>query len=226
MSENLQKDTDQGNILLIDKPREWTSFDIIRKIRRILKVKKAGHAGTLDPLATGLLIVCTGKKTKEISHFQNLKKEYEGTFTLGEIRPSCDLETEIEEKRDIAGITPEKILKAAELFQGSIQQVPPAYSAIKKAGKRMYRLARMGEKVELSPRKVRIYAFEITAIELPEVHFRLVSSKGFYVRSLARDFGEILGCGASLSALRRTRIGEYRIEDAWKINELTPDKSK
>ncbi len=218
-----ENESNPGNVLFIDKPLEWTSFDIVKKIRTILKVKKAGHAGTLDPLATGLLIVCTGRKTKEISKYQNLPKEYTGMFVLGESRPSCDRETPVTMMKDISGITREMVLETASLFKGEILQVPPAYSAIKQGGKPVYRLARKGEKIELSPRKVTIHEFEITAIELPRIYFRILTSKGFYVRSLVRDFGEKLLCGASLHALRRTRIGEYSIEKAIAINQLTAE---
>lgn len=211
----------EGRVLLIDKPLRWTSFDTIRKIRNILGVRKVGHAGTLDPLATGLLIVCTGPKTKEISVFQNLPKEYTGTLTLGEIRPSVDHETEISESRDISYITEEKLYYIASLFKGEIDQVPPMHSAVKTKGKRAYKLARKGEIFELEPRKVTLYEFEITGIRFPEVDFRLVTSRGFYVRSLVRDFGQQLGCGASLRALRRTRIGNYSVDAAINLSELS-----
>ncbi len=219
----IKTDTEPGSVLLIDKPLEWTSFDIVKKIRRVLKVKKAGHAGTLDPLATGLLIVCTGRKTKDIYMFQNLSKEYTGMFVLGETRPSHDRETSVSSTADISGITTEQIQEAASIFRGEIFQVPPAYSAIKKDGKPVYKMARKGEKFELEPRKVKIYEFEITGIDLPKIYFRIVTSKGFYVRSLVRDFGEKLKCGASLHSLRRIKIGDYSIEDAIEIGQLTAE---
>lgn len=209
----------EGEIILIDKPPSWTSFDVIKKIKHSLNIKKAGHAGTLDPLASGLLIVCTDKKTKLIPTFQEMEKEYTGSILLGEIRPSFDRETEIAETRTMEGIHHELILRTAELFHGEIEQIPPLYSAIKKNGKRAYSYARKGEEIELAPRKVMIFDFEILNIHLPEIYFRLVCSKGFYVRSLARDFGVKLGCGASLNNLRRTRIGHFSIQDA-----LTPDQ--
>ncbi|HLF32675.1 MAG TPA: tRNA pseudouridine(55) synthase TruB [Cyclobacteriaceae bacterium] len=212
------KESAAGSIILIDKPLRWTSFDIIKKIKKSLDIAKAGHAGTLDPLATGLLIVCTGDKTKEIGQFQSMTKEYTGTFTLGEIRPSVDHETPVIETRDISGITLETLIHTASLFTGKIDQVPPIYSAIKKAGKRAYNLARKGKTVVLAPRKVTAFEFEITAFHPPEVYFRLVTSKGFYVRSLARDFGEKLGCGACLSSLRRTKIGKFSVRDATKMD--------
>jgi tRNA pseudouridine55 synthase len=221
-----EKMNDAGEILLIDKPLEWTSFDIIKKIKKVLKIKKAGHAGTLDPLASGLLIVCTGKRTKDISHFQNLTKEYTGSFTIGEIRPSCDHETQVTERRDISSVTEERLLKLTDLFKGEILQVPPVYSAIKKDGERVYNLARKGEDIQLEPRKVTAHEFEITGFKSPEVYFRLVTSKGFYVRSLVRDFGEKLGCGASLSSLRRTKIGEFSVENATAIHSLREIQKK
>ncbi len=217
-----EKETDPGQIILIDKPLQWTSFDIVKKIRNVLHIKKAGHAGTLDPLATGLLIICTGRKTKEIGSFQELQKEYEGTFMLGEIRPSYDRETQVIEQRDISGITEEKLRQAASSFQGELLQVPPAYSAIKKEGKPAYKLARKGTEFKLEARAVVIYNFDITGVEFPLVHFKLTCSKGFYVRALARDLGEMLGCGACLYALRRTKIGDYSVENALTISQLKP----
>ena len=218
-----ETETGTGKVLLIDKPVHWTSFDVVKKIRRVLNVRKAGHAGTLDPLATGLLIVCTGKKTKEISYFQGLVKEYTGIITLGESRPSHDHETEIIATADISGLDPESIKNICSSFSGEILQVPPEFSAVKIGGKPVYKRARKGEKVKLEPRKVVIYEFEITGIALPDISFRIVTSKGFYVRSLARDIGEKLGCGACLSELRRTRIGDYTVENAIGIENLTSE---
>jgi len=209
-----------GEVILIDKDYKWTSFDVVKKIRNTIGIKKVGHAGTLDPLATGLLIVCTGKKTKEIQYFQDLKKEYTGSFYLGATRPSHDRETEINERSSIDNITIEKILNIASTFHGKIKQKPPSFSAIRKEGKRLYEYARQGEKVKTEPREVEVYNFEITDITLPEVSFRLICSKGFYVRSLARDFGKALGCGAYLESLKRTAIGDFRVEEALSVEEF------
>jgi tRNA pseudouridine55 synthase len=210
----------EGEVILIDKAYQWTSFDVVKKIRNTIKTRKVGHAGTLDPLATGLLIVCTGRMTKKIQDFQDLPKEYTGAFYLGATRPSYDKETRIENSRDITNITPEKIEQVARSFQGEIDQVPPIYSAVRKEGKRVYEYAREGKEVELEPRKVHVFKFEITKIVLPVVEFLLVCSKGFYVRSLAHDFGEKLGCGAYLDELRRTAIGEHRVEHAMTIDDF------
>lgn len=201
-------------MLLIDKPLDWTSFDVVRKIRNLVRIKKVGHAGTLDPLASGLLIVCTGRFTKRINAFMAQEKEYTGTFTLGAVTPTYDLESEPEQPRPFAQLTEEEIKNATHQFTGEILQVPPAHSAIKVDGKRVYELARAGKEVKLEPRKLTIYTFEITRIELPEVDFRVVCSTGTYIRSLAHDFGQALGCGAYLSRLCRTRIGEFRLEEA------------
>lgn len=205
---------EEGQVLLIDKPLDWTSFDVVRKIRNLVRIKKVGHAGTLDPLASGLLIVCTGRFTKRINEFMAQEKEYTGTFTLGAVTPTYDLESEPEQPRPFAQLTGEEIKNATHQFTGEILQVPPAHSAIKVDGKRVYELARAGKEVKLEPRKLTIYTFEITRIELPEVDFRVVCSTGTYIRSLAHDFGQALGCGAYLSRLCRTRIGEFRLEEA------------
>lgn len=204
----------EGTVLLIDKPLEWTSFDIIRKIRNLIRIKKVGHAGTLDPLATGLLIVCTGKFTKRINEFMGQEKEYTGTFTLGAVTPTYDLESEPENFKEFNHITLEKLKEAATIFTGAILQKPPAHSAIKVDGKRLYALARQGKEVAVEPRSVVIHQFEITSVALPIVAFKVVCSTGTYIRSLAFDMGEALGCGAYLSSLCRTRIGDFRIEDA------------
>lgn len=211
---------EEGRVLLVDKPLQWTSFDAVRKIRNLIRIKKVGHAGTLDPLATGLLIVCTGKFTKRINEFMAQEKEYTGTFTLGAVTPTYDLESEPVEKRPLDGITDEKIRAATIAFIGEIQQIPPAHSAIKKDGVRVYELARQGIEVKLEPRTITIKEFEITQIELPVVHFRVVCTTGTYIRSLANDFGQALGCGAYLSELCRTRIGAFRIEEAVTIEEF------
>jgi tRNA pseudouridine55 synthase len=212
----------EGRMLLIDKPLEWTSFDVVNKLRYKLKIKKVGHAGTLDPLATGLLIICVGKMTKQIDGFMGLEKEYTGKFVVGQTTPSHDLETEVSSPRDISNITDSAILKATEQFTGKISQLPPLHSAIKIGGKRAYQFARKGKEIELQPRLVDVSVFEITAIHLPEVSFRIVCSKGTYIRSIARDFGNALGVGAYLSHLCRTRIGPYRLEDAVKIEDINP----
>lgn len=213
-------DETTDRILLIDKPLEWTSFDVVNKLRYKLKIKKIGHAGTLDPLATGLLILCSGKLTKRIEEFQGLEKEYTGTFILGQTTPSHDLETALSEEKDISHLTNEMIKSAVHPFIGLIQQSPPLHSAIKVKGKRAYELARKGIDKKLDPREVEIKAFDITGIDKPAVHFRVVCSKGTYIRSLARDFGEALGVGAYLSQLCRTRIGKYRLEEAKQIEEV------
>jgi len=211
---------EKGEILLINKPYKWTSFDVVNYIRVQLREKhalpkiKAGHAGTLDPLATGLLIVCTGKATKRIAELQNSDKEYTGTFTLGATTPCDDMEKPVDAIFPYDHITEQMILDATHKFTGKIQQVPPIYSAIKISGKRAYKLARQSEEVKMLPREVEIKLFEITAVRLPEVDYRVVCSKGTYIRSLARDFGLALNSGAYLSALCRQRIGKYRLEDA------------
>jgi len=212
----------EGQLLLVNKPYNWTSFDVVGKLRNAFKPLKlkVGHAGTLDPLATGLLIICTGKMTKQIDTFQALEKEYTGTLVLGETTPSYDMETEADQKFDISNITEEQIKAACKQFIGDIQQYPPAHSAIKIDGERLYEKARRGEDVELRLRNVTISEFEITGITLPEINFRVVCSKGTYIRSLVNDFGKALNNGAYLSNLRRTRSGNYKIEDAREVMEL------
>lgn len=216
----------EGEVLLLDKPYRWTSFDVVKKVRRNLKIKKVGHAGTLDPLATGLLIICTGKMTKQIDGYQAREKEYTGSMVVGETRPSVDMETEVDCKKDISFLTTELIHNAVKPLTGEIDQIPPVYSAIKVDGDRVYKKARKGETVELKARKVQILQFLITNIELPRVDFKVVCSKGTYIRSLVRDFGEILGTGAYLSALRRTRIGEFHVDNALQADFLIPDKDE
>lgn len=208
---------DEGKVLLIDKPLHWTSFDVVRKIRNCIRIKKVGHAGTLDPLATGLLIICTGKFTKRINEYMAREKEYTGTFTLGASTPTYDLESKPGDFKSIEGITIEQLQFNTQKFIGEIMQVPPAHSAIKVGGKRVYELARKGKEVNLEPRKVTINEFEITKTELPIVSFRVVCSTGTYIRSLAHDFGKELGCGAYLSSLCRTRIGEFSLSEAMTI---------
>ncbi|QKG57464.1 tRNA pseudouridine(55) synthase TruB [Hymenobacter sp. BRD128] len=213
-------DFEQGEVLLLDKPLTWTSFDVVRKVKNTLRPRKIGHAGTLDPLATGLLILCTGKKTKEIDQIQAQEKEYEGTFRLGQTTPSFDLETPVDSEQPCAHLTEEEIRAAAATFLGRIEQTPPLFSAVKVDGQRAYELARKGEEAVIKSKTVEIKAFEITRVALPEVDFRVVCSKGTYIRSLARDLGAALGCGAHLTRLVRTRIGEYRLADAWTVAEV------
>ena len=209
-------------MLLINKPVGWTSFDVVNKLRYKLKIKKIGHAGTLDHLATGLLILCTGKMTKRIDEFQAQEKEYTGKFIIGQTTPSHDLETEVSEMKDISSISEEVIIQTAKKFLGTIQQIPPLHSAIKVDGKRAYKLARKGKDIELKPREVVISAFDILEIKKPAISFRIVCSKGTYIRSIARDFGNILGVGAYLTDLCRTRIGEFKLKDASTIDEINP----
>lgn len=210
-----------GQVILIDKPLTWSSFQAVKKVKYVLQKSlglpkrfKIGHAGTLDPLATGLLILCTGKFTKKITEIQGQIKTYEGVITLGATRSSYDKETEIDAHFPIEHITEEKIEEAKAQFIGKIEQFPPVFSAIKKDGKRLYEHARAGTEVEISSRTVEILDFQITKIQLPDVSFRVVCSKGTYIRSLAHDFGKALQSGAYLSELRRTKIGDYSVEDA------------
>jgi tRNA pseudouridine55 synthase len=211
---------EEARVLLVNKPYEWTSFDVVNKLRYRLKIKKIGHAGTLDPLATGLLIICTGKMTKRIEEFMGLEKEYTGTFVLGQTTPSHDLETAVQDQRDISGLTEEVIRSATKNFTGKISQLPPLHSAIRVGGRRAYQFARQGKEIELQPRDVEVSVFEITSLELPNVNFRIVCSKGTYIRSIARDYGSFLGVGAYLSRLCRTRIGDFRLEDALEIENV------
>lgn len=219
------EDFQNGQILLIDKPLTWSSFQAVNKLKYLLKRKynlpksfKIGHAGTLDPLATGLLIVCTGKFTKKITEIQGQAKEYTGTITIGATTPSYDLETEVDETFPIVHISEELIQETTKQFLGEINQKPPIFSAIKKDGIRLYEHARAGETVEIPSRKTTIHEFEITRIALPEIDFRVVCSKGTYIRSLAYDFGKALQSGGYLSVLRRTKIGDYSVE-----NGFTPE---
>ena len=214
------KSLEEGVVLLLGKPLTWTSFDVVRKVKNALRPRKIGHAGTLDPLATGLLILCTGKKTKEIDQIQAQEKEYEGTFRLGQTTPSFDLETAVDAEQPYAHLTEADIRAAVRPFLGKIEQTPPLFSAVKVGGKRAYELARQGQEAEIKSKTVEITVFELTRIALPEVDFRVVCSKGTYVRSLARDLGAALGVGAHLTRLVRTRIGEYRLENAWTIAQI------
>ena len=208
-------DFQAGEVLLIDKPRGWTSFKVIREIRKAISVRKVGHAGTLDPMATGLLIVCTGKKTKEISVYQDLPKIYEGVITLGKSSPSMDTETEVSGENEVSHITEEMILREAEKLTGKIKQIPPMYSALKVNGKPLYKLARKGKEIKREPREVVVYEFQVKKTALPEIWFRIRCSRGTYVRVIADDLGNSLGCGGILSELRRTSIGEYSVDEAF-----------
>lgn len=225
----------EGEVLLFDKPLEWTSFQLVNKVRWLIRKScgikkiKVGHAGTLDPLATGLLIICTGKQTKKIDEYQGQEKEYTGTFTLGATTPSYDMETAVDQTYPTTHITEEILKEVTAEFTGEIQQVPPVFSALKKEGKRLYEYARSGEEVEVKARTVKITEFEITDIRLPEVDFRVVCSKGTYIRSLAHDYGKALKSGAYLSSLRRTRIGRFLVEDALNLStfeNMLPDKEE
>ena len=214
-----------GQTLLVDKDLDWTSFDVVKKIKNIIKCKKVGHAGTLDPLATGLLIFCTGKNTKKINDIQNQDKVYTGEFILGKSTPSHDLETEFNSQKDIKNITSDRIEEVSKRFVGEQLQRPPKFSAVKVNGKRAYEYARDNEEVKIKEKNINIYEFKITEFNLPNISFKISCTKGTYIRSIARDFGEKLGCGAVLSKLRRTEIGNYNVEDAFKVNDLA-DKLK
>jgi tRNA pseudouridine55 synthase len=220
------EDFKNGQVLLINKPLTWTSFQVVNKLRWNIRQKfdlgkiKVGHAGTLDPLATGLLIICTGNFTKKIDEYQAQIKEYTGEITLGATTPSYDLETEVDETFPVDHITSDLIHQTVQQFVGEIEQIPPMFSAIKMAGVRMYDLARQGKTREIQSRKITIETFEITNISLPKVQFRIVCSKGTYIRSLAYDFGKALNSGGHLSALRRTKIGDFSIKDAVEIEDF------
>jgi tRNA pseudouridine55 synthase len=207
-------------VLLMNKPLTWTSFQLVKKVKWLIRAKKVGHAGTLDPLATGLLVICTGKKTKTIETIQAAEKEYTGTFYIGATTPSFDLETERDAEFDISHITEEKVREVFQQHIGEIMQVPPMHSAVKLNGQRAYKLARRGEMAELRPKPLVIKSFEITRYALPEVDFKVVCSKGTYIRALARDIGLALGAGAHLTALCRTRIGDYLLTDALTVADL------
>jgi len=222
-----------GQVLLIDKPLHWTSFQAVNKLKYILinkvglpKKFKIGHAGTLDPLASGLLLVCTGKFTKRITELQGQAKEYTGTFYIGATTPSYDLETEIDETFDTSHINEALIHETVKQFLGEIDQKPPIFSAIKKDGIRLYEHARAGETVEIASRKTTIYEFEITRIALPEIDFRVVCSKGTYIRSLAYDFGKAMNSGSHLIDLRRTKIGDYDVKNAMDVNAFEASLNK
>ena len=210
----------EGQLLLIDKPLTWTSFQVVNKIRWAIRKEfdikkiKVGHAGTLDPLATGLMLICTGKMTKQIEQFMGMPKTYTGSFRLGTTTPSYDLETSLSEPKSTDHITAKTLEEVRAGFLGKIQQKPPLHSAIKKDGKRLYTLARAGKTTEIPSREVQITSFELTDVNVPDVHFSVSCSKGTYIRSLAHDFGQKLGCGAHLTSLKRTAIGSYRLLDA------------
>ena len=215
-----QFDFREGEVLLVHKPIDWTSFDVVKKIKNLFHIEKIGHAGTLDPKATGLLILCTGKKTKAIEEFKDFDKEYEGDLELGAWTRSFDAETEIEGRRSIEDITEADIRRVFQEFVGVQDQLPPMYSAVKYGGKPLYHYARRGREVIRETRSIEITACDITAIALPLVSFRIVCSKGTYIRSLAHDIGERLGCGAYLRRLVRTRVGPYSLKNAWTLEEL------
>lgn len=225
MSEITQNDFFNGQVILINKPRTWTSFDVVNKMRSDVRHNfkipfiKIGHAGSLDPLATGLLIVCIGRATKKIESFQNLEKEYTGTMMLGATTPSYDFETPITERYSLSDITPQKVHETAKKFVGSIWQYPPPFSAKKIRGERAYNIARSGKPVDMKPVLVNIKKFEIVNVLLPMVEFKVVCGKGTYIRSLAHDFGRQLGCGAVLASLNRTRIGKYKLKNAIELKD-------
>jgi len=213
-------DFSTGETLLIDKPLQWTSFKVVHEIRKAINVKRVGHTGTLDPLATGLLIILTGKKTKQMVKFEGLDKTYIGTFLLGKTSASMDTETEMTENKLPVDLTNKQLYNARDLFLGEIEQVPPMYSAIKVNGRKLYELARKGKSITREARKVHIKEFELMKIELPEIHFRIKCSKGTYIRVIANDFGQRLGCGGVLSSLRRTGIGEYSVDESLEVAEF------
>ncbi|MCE6990104.1 tRNA pseudouridine(55) synthase TruB [Dyadobacter sp. CY323] len=215
---------DEGEVILIDKPLTWTSFDVANKLKRACKFKKIGHAGTLDPLATGLLILCTGKKTKQIDTYQAQEKEYTGTFVLGKTTPSVDLETEFDAEYPTAHITPEVLENARLQLTGMIEQIPPIYSAVRVDGERLYKKARRGEVVEIKKRSVEVSLFEIESQHFPAIDFRIICSKGTYIRSMVRDFGQLAGSGAYLKTLCRTRIGAFELSNAWNLTDFIHQK--
>lgn len=209
---------DPGEVILIDKPLTWTSFDVVNKLKKACRFKKIGHAGTLDPLATGLLILCTGKKTKQIDHYQAQEKEYTGTLVLGKTTPSIDLETEFDGEYPVDHIPNSGLIEAAlQSLTGELEQYPPIYSAVRLDGERLYKKARRGESVEIKPRRIHVHEFEVDTRLFPEIQFRIVCSKGTYIRSLVRDFGKFVQSGAYLKSLRRTRIGDFHVDQAWEL---------
>lgn len=216
----MQEQRPEGQVLLINKPLHWTSYDVVRKLKWHTQAKRVGHAGTLDPLATGLLVICTERKTKSIPSIQDAEKEYTGTFLIGASTPSFDRETEPVNLMPFEHISADDIENARKQFTGPLLQVPPLHSAVKLNGQRAYKIARRGEQAELAPKSIEVKTFEITRVALPEIDFRIVCSKGTYIRALARDFGQALGTGAYLGALCRTRIGEYNLTSALSIEEI------
>lgn len=215
-----------GEILLVDKDLDWSSFQAVKKIKYLFKIKKIGHGGTLDPLATGLLVMGTGKKTKELEGIIGSEKVYTGTITLGNSTPSYDLETEFDETFETSHITEELIHQTAKKFIGEQLQYPPIFSAVKVDGKRAYKAARAGEEIKINPRTVNIFSFEITNIDMPNLDFEVHVSKGTYIRSLAHDFGKAMNSGSHLSKLRRTKVGNFSVEDAYSIQDLIDLKEK
>ncbi len=229
IEEKIQPIIDEGELILIDKPLRWTSFDVTKKLKFAGKFKKIGHAGTLDPLATGLLILCTGRMTKQIDNYQAKEKEYSGVLVLGKTTPSVDLETDFDGEFPTAHITKEVVESALNGLRGNILQIPPIYSAIQVNGKRLYELARKGIKdsdIEIKSREVEVSKFEIDVTNFPEISFSIVCSKGTYIRSLVRDFGMACGSGAYMKVLRRERIGEYNVKDALTIEEFISSRNK
>ena len=212
--------TGEGSLLLINKPKNWTSFDVVNKLRHLLKIKKIGHAGTLDPLAKGLLLIGIGKYTKKLESLQGLDKTYEGVIEIGKTTPSFDLETPFDSASDYRDVTPQEVVLAVEALTGELDQIPPVFSAVKVNGQRAYKSARKNEKILLKSRKIKVYKFEIIQLILPEIHFRVVCSKGTYIRSLAKDLGEKLGVGGYLKELIRTQVGEYKLENALLLGQL------
>ncbi|MBN1446857.1 MAG: tRNA pseudouridine(55) synthase TruB [Bacteroidetes bacterium] len=210
----------EGGVLLLDKPSSWTSFDVVKKVRATLRVRKVGHAGTLDPMATGLLVLCSGPMTKRIDTYQAQEKTYTGTLRLGAVTPSFDAETPPTDEKPYDGISTELLRNTTVQFTGEIRQIPPMYSAVKVDGKRLYALARKGKEIEREARIVRVQHFDIDRVNLPEVDFTVICSKGTYVRTLVHDMGQTLGCGAYLTALRRTAIGSLQVADAWTIDAI------
>lgn len=220
----MQHTRPEGEILLFNKPLGWTSFDLVKKVRNTLRIKKVGHAGTLDPLATGLMILCTEKQTKQIEALTGKDKVYTGTLRLGQTTPSYDLETELTEAVDVSHIGLKDIEQAVQAFSGEISQRPPAHSAVKVDGKRVYKSARAGVEVDIPLRQVHVFAFEITGFESPEVHFCIHCSKGTYIRSLVNDLGQALGVGAVLTSLCRTAIGDLKLEDALELDNFVAER--